>query len=153
MCEKQIPPLRCGMTTKGRATLRLRIEAELFCDDVVVFADARCGERTRKDFAVDADGAARGTHDGTGAAVDGLHHIERLECVVCEEAIPGEDAGAPDVGRLKDREPVLCGAVLEVLNEDGLDLVALIEERGWVGVSGERGTAKQLADANDGPHG
>src|SRR5437868_3070477 len=153
MCEKQIPPLRCGMTTKGRATLRLRIEAELFCDDVVVFADARCGERTRKDFAVDADGAARGTHDGAGTAVDGLHHVERVKSIVREEAVPCEDVGAPDIGRLKDREPVLCDAVLEVLNEDGLDLVALIEERDWIGVSGERGTVEQRAGASDGAHG
>ena len=49
----------------------------------------------------------------SGAAADGLHHVEGLKGLVIEEAVPGEHVGAPDVGRFEDVEPVLRGLVIE----------------------------------------
>ena len=40
-----------------------------------------------------------------------------------------------------------------MIDEDLLDLVALIEERCWIGIGEQRGAVEQLAESNDGLHG
>ena len=51
-------------------------------------------------------GTAGGLHSAGRVGVDALEHIERLARGICEEPVPGEDVGAPDVGGLQDGEPV-----------------------------------------------
>ena len=59
-----------------------------------------------------------------------------------EEAVPIEYIGAPDVGWFQDAEPVRCAALLEMFHQNGLDLVALIEEGSGIGIGEQWGTSR-----------
>src|ERR1035437_11020876 len=69
-----------------------------------------------------------------------------------EKPIPGEDIGAPDVGGLEDRKPVLGGLLLEMGDKDRLYLIAPVKERGGIGIGGESRAIQQLTKLEDRTH-